>query len=112
MKHHFKFCILDAKQLAIAMTSAFSTWAATGFQHDAAHLAYIAIGFITGGLVSHNEQSNPNVAPESHIQTPYLSNMEDHNPGTPEPIKIPEGPYKAEGTDVVKVIKINSGLLK
>jgi hypothetical protein len=107
-----KFHILDAKQLLIALTSAFSTWAATGFQHDAVHLTYILIGFITGGLVSHDTMANPNIAPESHIQTPYLSNMEDHNPGTPEPINIPNSPYKAEGTDVVKVIKINSGLLK
>ena len=107
---HFRFHILDAKQLAIAMTGAFSTWAATGFQHDPAHLAYIAIGFITGGLVSHNEQANPNVAPTSHIQTPYLANMEGS--GVPEPIGIPKDPYKPEGTDVAEVIKINSGLIK
>jgi len=109
---HFRFHILDAKQLAIAMTGAFSTWAATGFQHDPAHLAYIAIGFITGGLVSHNEQANPNVAPTSHIQTPYLSNMEDQNDGVPEPIGIPQDPYKPEKTDIKKVIKINSGLIQ
>jgi len=104
---HFKFQIFDAKQLAIAMTSAFSTWAATGFQHDLPHLGYILIGFVTGGLVSHNAEANPNVTPTSHIQTPYLANIEDNNSGTPEPVPS----YQPEGTDVKKVIQINSGIV-
>lgn len=107
---HFKFRIFDAKQLGIAMTGAFSTWAATGFQHDLAHLGYIAVGFITGGLVSHNSEANPNVIPESHIQTPYLANMEQS--GVPEPIGIPKDPYKPEGADVTQIVKINSGFIK
>jgi len=105
-----KFHILDAKQLLIAFTSAFSTWAATGFQHDAAHLTYILIGFITGGLVSHDTMANPNIAPESHIQTPYLSNLEDNNSGVPEHAVLPDT-YKPEGTDVKRVIQINSGII-
>ena len=85
LKHHFKFNIFDAKTLGIAMTSSFSTWAATGFQHDLSHLSYVAVGFITGGLVSHNSMASPNVTPDSHIQTPYVSNIEDHSSAVPAP---------------------------
>jgi len=104
---HIKFHIFDAKQLTIALTGAFSTWAATGFQHDLAHLGYILVGFITGGLVSHN----PNVSPDSHIQTPYQPNMDDGG-STLKPIVIPQDPYKPEGTDIKRVIQINSGIVK
>ena len=111
LKHHFKFNILDAKTLGIALTSSFSTWAATGFQHDISHLAYVGVGFITGGLVSHNSMANPNVTPDSHIVTPYVSNIEDHNPAAPEPSNAGLE-YKPEGADVKKVIQINSGVIK
>lgn len=108
IQEHLKFHIFDAKQLTIAMTGAFSTWAATGFQHDMPHLGYILVGFITGGLVSHNSQANPNVSPESHIATPYAANIDDGGKTAPLPV---DG-YKGEGVDVKKVIKINSGLVK
>jgi len=111
LKHHFKFNILDAKTLGIALTSSFSTWAATGFQHDISHLAYVAVGFITGGLVSHNSMASPNVNPDSHIITPYASNIEDNNPNPPEPYEAGLK-YKPEGADVKKVIKINSNIIK
>lgn len=111
MKHHFKLHIFDAKQLAIAMTGAFSTWAATGFQRDLPHLGYVLTGFITGGLVSHNSMSSPNVLPDSHIITPYANNINDGSSSVPA--KLPEdSTYKAEGVDVKKVIKINSGIIK
>ena len=102
MKHHFRFHIFDAKQLMIAMTGAFSTWAATGFQHDLPHLGYILTGFICGGLVSHNEMASPSVVPESHIQTPYVTNLSGDTPPT----------TPTETTDVKRVIKINSGLIR
>ena len=111
MKKHFKFHIFDAKQLAIAMTGAFSTWAATGFQRDLPHLGYILVGFITGGLVSHNSMSSPNVMPDSHIITPYANNINDGSSGVPEKSKESEL-YKPEGVDVKKVIKINSNIIK
>jgi hypothetical protein len=101
---HFKFNLLDAKQLFIAFMGAFSTWAATGFQKDGAHLAYVLMGFITGGLVSHNAMENPGIMAPSHIMTPYANNINE--PATSE------APYKAEGTDIKQVIKINSGLIK
>lgn len=111
MKKHFKFHIFDAKQLTIAMTGAFSTWAATGFQRDLPHLGYVLTGFITGGLVSHNSMSSPNVMPDSHIITPYANNINDgDSKGTPSSSETE--PYKPEGTDIKKVIKINSGIIK
>lgn len=110
IKHHFKFHIFDAKQLMIAMTGAFSTWAATGFQRDLPHLSYVIVGFITGGLVSHNSMSSPNVQPDSHIMTPYVNNIEDGSKSVP--LIMPETQiYKPEGTNVKKVIKINSGII-
>jgi hypothetical protein len=111
LKHHFKFHIFDAKQLGIAATGAFSTWAATGFQRDLPHLGYVLVGFITGGLVSHNSESDPGVMASSHIQTPYANNINDHSSAIPE--QAPETQiYKTEEVDVKKVIKINSGLIK
>ena len=109
LNHHFKFQIFDAKQLMIASTGAFSTWAATGFQRDLPHIGYVLVGFITGGLVSHNSMNSPNVLPDSHIQTPYVNNINNGDKGVPE--KTPEA-YQPEGTDVRKVIKINSGIIK
>jgi hypothetical protein len=110
LKHHFKFHIADAKQLSIAFMGAFSTWAATGFQRDLPHLGYVLIGFVTGGLVSHNSSMSPNVMPDSHIQTPYVNNIDDKNNDVPKLISTDT--YKSEGADVKEVIKINSGLIK
>ena len=111
LKHHFRFQFLDAKQLMIAFTGAFSTWAATGFQRDLPHLAYVLIGFVTGGLVSHNSESDPGVMPKNHIETPYANNINDHSNDVPEALKESEI-YKPEGVDVKEVIKINSGIVK
>jgi hypothetical protein len=111
LKHHFKFEVFDAKQLMIAMTGAFSTWAATGFQKDLPHLGYVIVGFISGGLVSHNSMSNPNVEPDSHIMTPYVNNINDGNKGVAQVPVLPET-YKPEGADVKKIIKINTGIIK
>lgn len=111
IKHHFKFHISDAKQLGIALISSYGMWAATGFQKTVGGLLYPIMGFITGGLASHNSMSSPNVMPDSHIQTPYVNNMDNGSSGvlgqTPE-IKI----YQPEGTDVKKVIQINSNIVK
>lgn len=111
MKKHFKFDIIDPKQLMIAMTGAFSTWAATGFQRDLPHLGYVLIGFVTGGLMSHNSSSSPNVMSDAHIQTPYANNINDNSNSVP-PKAQELGIYKSEGADVKEVIKINSGLIK
>lgn len=111
LKHHFKFKISDAKQLGIAFTGAFSTWAATGFQRDMPHLAYVVIGFTTGALVSHNSMSSPNVMPDSHIQTPYVNNINDGDKGVPA-VPVESNIYKPEGVDVKKVIKINSNIIR
>jgi hypothetical protein len=111
LKHHFKFSVLDAKQLSIAFMGAISAWAATGFQRDIPHLIYPIMGFITGGLASHNSMANPNVQPDSHIITPYVANIEDKSLGVPAPSEVNQV-YKPEGADVKKVIKINSGIIR
>jgi hypothetical protein len=111
LKNHFKFNIGEAKQLGIALISSYGMWAATGFQKSITGLLYPVMGFITGGLASHSSSSSPNVLPDSHIQTPYVNNINDGNPGTPD--QFPEVKvYKPEGVDVKKVIEINSGVIK
>jgi hypothetical protein len=107
MKKHFKFKINDPKQLIIALTGAFSTWAATGFQKDMPHLTYVIIGFVTGGLASaeigHNSQSIPQ---DTHIATPYAQNLVSASPQSDV-----ENPVKSS-TDIKKLIKINSAIIK
>jgi hypothetical protein len=110
MKQHVKFKITDAKQLAIAFTGAFSTWAATGFQKDLPHLSYVIIGFISGGLVSHESSHfDQTIPPDAHIVTPYAQNMQEI-PSTPAAV-IPVTAVTT-GTDVPKLIQISSGLVK
>ena len=111
LKHHFKFNVGEAKQLGIALISSYGMWAATGFQKTITGLMYPVMGFITGGLASHNSMSSPNVMPDSHIQTPYVNNIDDGEAGVPKTtpeVKI----YKPEKTDIKEVIKINSGIIK
>lgn len=86
LKHHFKFNIADAKQLSIALISSYGMWAATGFQKSISGLIYPIMGFITGGLASHNSPSSPDVLPDSHIQTPYANNINDGSSDVPPPI--------------------------
>lgn len=112
LKDHFKFNVSDAKQLSIALMSSYAMWAATGFQKDFAHLAYPIVGFITGGLASHNSSNSPDVMADSHIQTPYVNNIDDKNSAAPAMVNPDLSTYKPEGTDVKKVIQINSGVIK
>jgi hypothetical protein len=111
LKHHFRFNVGEAKQLGIALISSYGMWAATGFQRTITGLMYPIMGFITGGLASHNSMSSPNVMPDSHIQTPYVNNINDGKTGIPETtpeVKV----YKSEEPDIKEVIKINSGIIK
>jgi len=85
LKHHFKFNISDAKQLGIALISSYGMWAATGFQKSVTGLLYPVMGFVTGGLASHNSTASPGVMPTSHIETPYVNNINDGDPNTPPP---------------------------
>lgn len=86
IKHHFKFNVGEAKQLGIALISSYGMWAATGFQKTVTGLLYPLMGFITGGLASHNSTASPNVMPQSHIETPYVNNINDKSNQTPPPI--------------------------
>jgi hypothetical protein len=85
LKHHFKFNVADAKQLGIALISSYGMWAATGFQKSITGLIYPIMGFVTGGLASHNSTANPGVMPNSHIETPYVNNINDGDPNVPPP---------------------------
>lgn len=111
LKHHFKFHISDAKQLGIALTSSITMWAATGFSRQPSAFIYPIVGFVTGGLASHNSTSNPGVLPDSHIETPYANNINDNSSNAPEPLKE-TNIYKPENVDIKKIIKINSGIIK
>ena len=94
LKHHFKFNVGEAKQLGIALISSYGMWAATGFQKTVTGLLYPVMGFITGGLASHSSTASPNVMPQSHIETPYVNNIDDKSNQTPSqlpPISIPVG---------------------
>jgi len=94
LKHHFKFNVGEAKQLGIALISSYGMWAATGFQKTVTGLLYPIMGFITGGLASHNSTASPNVMPQSHIETPYVNNIDDKSNEIPPqlpPVSIPTG---------------------
>jgi hypothetical protein len=94
LKHHFKFNVGEAKQLGIALISSYGMWAATGFQKTVTGLLYPVMGFITGGLASHNSTASPNVMPQSHIETPYVNNIDDKSNEIPPqlpPVSIPMG---------------------
>jgi len=103
MKKHFKFHLNDAKQLGVALTGAFSTWAATGFTRDLPHLGYVIVGFITGGLASHNMEDQY----DSHIVTPTVGNVTTStNADAPAPVT------PLQGTDIKKLIKVSSNLIQ
>jgi hypothetical protein len=87
LKNHFKFNVGEAKQLGIALISSYGMWAATGFQKTVTGLMYPLMGFITGGLASHNSTASPNVMPQSHIETPYVNNIDDKSNQVPPPIQ-------------------------
>jgi len=94
LKHHFKFNVGEAKQLGIALISSYGMWAATGFQKTVTGLLYPIMGFITGGLASHSSTASPNVMPQSHIETPYVNNIDDKSNEIPPqlpPVSIPMG---------------------
>jgi hypothetical protein len=53
-----------------------TAWGATGFSTDIKKvLMFVVPSFIGGGSVPHNPTSSPNIAPESHIVTPYQNNL-------------------------------------
>jgi hypothetical protein len=75
IKDHIRFRVGDATQLTIALISSYGMWAATGFQKTFSALMYPILGFITGGLASRHNTSDPGVMSNEHIETPYVNNM-------------------------------------
>jgi hypothetical protein len=72
----FKFAIKDPKAVMISSVAGLAAWKASNFATDVTHIG-MALTAATAGLAApSNPSSKPNVAPESHIQTPYVSNLE------------------------------------
>lgn len=67
--------ITNPKAVGLASTTAFTTWSACNFSTDTHHLLLVAVAALGGGAVPHNPTSNPGIAPESHIVTPYVNNL-------------------------------------
>ena len=71
-----RFHATDPKALILASGTAMTAWGATGFSTDIKKvLMFVVPSFIGGGSVPHNPTSSPNIAPESHIVTPYQNNL-------------------------------------
>lgn len=72
----FKFPIQDPKAIVMSSVAGLAAWKASNFAMDPTHIG-MAITAATAGLAApSNPQSKPNVAPDSHIQTAYVSNLE------------------------------------
>jgi hypothetical protein len=110
LKHHFKFNISDAKQLGIALISSYGMWAATGFQKSITGLMYPIMGFITGGLASHSSTADPNVLPESHIETPYVNNIETKGKVDSSPVQTYQNVKIIERSEQIDIPSQNMGV--
>lgn len=67
--------ITNPKAVALASGTAMTTWSACGYATDAHHLLLVAVSALGGGAIPHNPTSNPGIASESHIVTPYQNNL-------------------------------------
>ena len=73
IKAHFSSPIA----LGISGTAAFTAWTAMGYPTDPKHLMAV-LTTAAAGVVSPNvSPTKPNVASDSHIQTPYANNLEE-----------------------------------
>lgn len=54
----------------------FTAWASSGFLTDPKHLGLAATAAVASSAATSTSSSKPNVAPESHIITPYVNNVE------------------------------------
>ena len=71
-----RFHVTDPKALTLAAGTAMTTWGATGFSTDIKKvLMFVVPSFMGGAAVPHNPTSQPNIAAESHIVTPYQNNL-------------------------------------
>jgi hypothetical protein len=68
--------LTDPKALTLAAGTGMTAWGATGFSTDLKKvLMFVVPSFMGGAAVPHNPTSQPNIAPESHIITPYQNNL-------------------------------------
>lgn len=70
------FDIKNPVNMGIASTLGITSWANSGFATDPKHLILAAITSLTGIASPNQSMSKPNVAPESHIITPYVNNID------------------------------------
>jgi len=64
------------KALTLAAGTGMTAWGATGFSTDIKKvLMFVVPSFMGGAAVPHNPTSQPNIAAESHIVTPYQNNL-------------------------------------
>jgi len=68
--------ITNPKAITLGGIGFMTAWANSGYATDTHHLILAAGSALAGSSVPHNPVSNPNIQAESHIITPYASNVE------------------------------------
>ena len=71
------FDVKNPINMGIASTLGMSSWANAGFATDPKHLIITAVTTLVGLSTPTTNTAKPNVAPESHIMTPYVNNIEE-----------------------------------
>ena len=71
-----KFDVKSPINNGIAGTLGMASWANSGFATDPKHLLITAITTLVGVASPTANSNKPNVAPESHVMTPYVNNIE------------------------------------
>jgi hypothetical protein len=77
----FKLGIKDPKSLALSSVSGLAAWKASNFALDPVHLSMVITAATAGLAQPVYPQNRPDVSPDSHIQTPYVSNLEPKENG-------------------------------
>jgi hypothetical protein len=61
----------------LATTAGLATWKASHFSTDPGTLIAVATAALAGVASPSANSSKPNVSADSHIQTPYVNNLEE-----------------------------------
>jgi len=77
----FKFPIKDPKSVILSSLAGLAAWKSSNFATDPMHIGMAVTAATAGLAMPSNSQNKPNVAPDSHIQTPYVSNLEERPNG-------------------------------
>jgi len=71
-----KFDFKSPLGVGSSLMSGITAWASSGFLTDPKHLGLAATAALASSAATSTSSSKPNVAPESHIMTPYVNNVE------------------------------------